>query len=141
MLRPYLASAESCGETLTAKPPRHPDATPLTLDIREALESAGVPPICQHGVGRYHLEFAATYPDQPGRLVLAIETDGASCHSAETARDRDRLRQEQVERPGWRFHRIWPQGWFTDRKREVDKAVAAYLAGAPQVTPPEPRRR
>jgi REase_MTES_1575 len=71
---------------------------------------------------------AAKQPDQPGRLVLAIEADGASYHSGETARDRDRLRQEQLERLGWRFHRIWSQDWFTNRKREIDKAVAAYHA-------------
>ena len=52
--------------------------------------------------------------------------DGASYHSAGTARDRDRLRQEQLERLGRRFHRIWSQDWFADREREIGKAVAAY---------------
>ncbi len=59
-------------------------------------------------------------------MVLAIECDGASYHSSETARDRDRLRQEQLERLGWTFHRIWSQDWFRDKQRETDRAVAAY---------------
>src|SRR4051794_36041353 len=79
----------------------------------------------QHGVGRYRLDFAAKHPTQPGRLVLAIEADGASYHSADTARDRDRLRQEQLERLGWRFHRLWSQDSFADRQREIHQAVAA----------------
>ena len=61
-------------------------------------------------------------------MVLAIECDGASYHSSETARDRDRLRQEQLERLGWRFHRIWSQDWFTNKERETEKALAAYEA-------------
>jgi len=43
---------------------------------------------------------------KPGRYVLAIECDGASYHSSYTARDHDRLRQQQLENLGWRFHRI-----------------------------------
>lgn len=42
------------------------------------------------------------------------------------ARDRDRLRQEQLERQGWRFHRIWSTEWFHDKQASADKAVAAY---------------
>jgi len=126
LLRLYLAYAESCGEKLDRQAAEAPQLNAFELDIRDALENAGIPLICQHGVGRYRLDFAAKHPDHPGRLVLAIEADGASYHSAETARDRDRLRQEQLERLGWRFHRIWSQDWFAERKREIDKAVAAY---------------
>jgi hypothetical protein len=61
-------------------------------------------------------------------MILAIECDGASYHSSETARDRDRLRQEHLERLGWTFHRIWSQDWFANRDREVEKVVAAYRA-------------
>jgi hypothetical protein len=58
--------------------------------------------------------------------VLAIECDGATYHSSVSARDRDRLRQEQLERHGWRFHRIWSTEWFHDKQACADKAVAAY---------------
>ena len=43
-----------------------------------------------------------------------------------SARDRDRLRQEHLERLGWRFHRIWSQDWFTDKQSEIAKAMSAY---------------
>jgi hypothetical protein len=58
--------------------------------------------------------------------VLAIEADGASYHSSATARDRDRLRQEHLERLGWRFHRIWSTEWFRHRDREIARALAAW---------------
>ena len=59
-------------------------------------------------------------------MVLAIECDGATYHSSATARDRDRLRQEHLERLGWTFHRIWSQDWFYHREEETERAVAAY---------------
>ena len=59
-------------------------------------------------------------------MVLAIEADGASYHSSPTARDRDRLRQEQLERLGWTFHRIWSADWFHDAQTCVAKARLAY---------------
>ncbi len=66
------------------------------------------------------------HPDKPGRFVLAIECDGASYHSAPTARDRDRLRQQQLEALGWRFHRIWSTDWFLRRDEEVRRALKAF---------------
>jgi hypothetical protein len=58
--------------------------------------------------------------------VLAIECDGATYHSSYTARDRDRLRQQQLEKLGWTFHRIWSTDWFLRREEEIDRAVQAF---------------
>ena len=59
-------------------------------------------------------------------MVLAIEADGATYHSSETARDRDRLRQQQLERLGWTFRRIWSTDWFHDSDACVAKVRVAY---------------
>lgn len=58
--------------------------------------------------------------------MLALECDGASYHSSQSARDRDRLRQEQLERLGWRFCRIWSSEWFHNKERAVEKVLSAY---------------
>lgn len=128
LLRLFLAYAESPGDRLDHRAGEGPQLNPFELDVRDALQAAGIPVICQWGVGRYRLDFAAKHPERPGQLVLAIEADGASYHSSVTARDRDRLRQEHLERLGWRFHRIWSQDWFANREREIEKARAAYRA-------------
>jgi very-short-patch-repair endonuclease len=128
LLRLYIGYAESNGDKLDREADESTELNPFEVDIRDALQAAGIPLICQHGASGYRLDFAAKHPEQPGRLVLAIEADGAGYHSSQTARDRDRLRQEQLERLGWRFHRIWSQDWFTARQREIDKALAAYHA-------------
>ena len=96
------------------------------LDVMHRLTNAGIPVTPQYGVGRYRLDFACGHPDQPGRMVLAIEADGASYHSGYTSRERDRLRQEILEAKGWRFHRIWSTSWFRDRDEEVARAVEAW---------------
>jgi very-short-patch-repair endonuclease len=83
---------------------------------------------CQVGVAGYFIDFAARHPTKPGRMVLAIEADGAAYHSAPTTRSRDRLRQEQLERLGWRFYRTWSTDWFRNPDREVARIRAAYEA-------------
>ena len=68
------------------------------------------------------------HPERLGQPVLAIEADGATYHSSQTARDRDRLRQEHLERLGWRFARIWSTEWARNPEAEVERVVAAYQA-------------
>lgn len=62
-------------------------------------------------------------PQQQGRYLLGIECDGASYHSAKTARDRDRLRQAHLEKLGWKIHRIWSRDWFIDPERQIVRVL------------------
>jgi very-short-patch-repair endonuclease len=103
-----------------------PALNPFEVDVRDTLARRGLKLTAQYGTSGYWLDYAVQHPVQPGRYVLAIECDGASYHSSESARDRDRLRQEQLERLGWRFHRIWSSEWFHNKDRCVDKVLAAY---------------
>ena len=52
---------------------------------------------------------------------MGIECDGRAYHSAATARDRDRLRQQILESLGWRIHRIWSTDWWHDHDTEVER--------------------
>src|SRR5262249_61894474 len=75
----------------------------------------------------------------PGRMVLAIEADGASYRDSRSARDRDRLRKEHLERLGWTFHRIWSTNWFSDPEAEVAKVQEAYREAVGKIgTDPAP---
>jgi len=42
-------------------------------------------------------------------------------HSAATARDRDRLRQQVLEKLGWRIHRIWSTEWIMNKEKELNR--------------------
>jgi very-short-patch-repair endonuclease len=128
LLRDYLLYTASGG---TVYGDGRVGATPLNpfeADVADTLERAGIPVIPQWGASGYRIDLVAKHPDRPGEFVLAIECDGASYHSCHTARDRDRLRQQQLEALGWRFHRIWSTDWFQRKDDEVQRALAAYRA-------------
>jgi hypothetical protein len=95
-------------------------------DIKNTLEAQGIPILPQYGASRFCIDLVAMHPEKPGLPVLAIECDGKAYHSSATARDRDRLRQEQLMRQGWQFHRIWSTDWFYHREEEIERAVVAY---------------
>src|SRR5260221_10542985 len=95
-------------------------------EVFDVLESKGIPLVPQCGASSYRIDLVAQHPKQRGRYVLAIECDGASYHSSPTARDRDRLRQQQLENLGWKFHRIWSTDWFMRRAEEVSRTVQAF---------------
>jgi very-short-patch-repair endonuclease len=128
LLRRFLAYAEQRGAGLDDEAAGAPALNPFEIDVRDRLQAAGIPLVAQHGCSGYRIDFAARHPAKPGRFVLAIECDGASYHATATARDRDRLRQDHLERLGWSFLRIWSTDWFANPDREVAKALAAWRA-------------
>jgi very-short-patch-repair endonuclease len=136
MLRSYLEFASSGGSTIGGIIRGLPELNPFEISVRDALSKAGIPVICQYGVAGYWIDFVAKHPRQPGRMVLAIEADGATYHSSASARDRDRLRQEHLERLDWKFHRIWSTDWFRDSESCVAKVKVAYESAVLAVDQP-----
>ena len=67
------------------------------------------------------------HQDYPHGFLLGVECDGASYHSAKSARDRDRLRQGVLEGLGWEIHRIWSTNWFQDPRSEVERLKTRLL--------------
>ncbi len=89
--------------------------------VIQQLKSMGCEPVPQVGAAGYFIDIGVKHPDWPYGYILAVECDGASYHSCRSARDRDRLRQEVLERRGWKFHRIWSTDWFNDPIREAQR--------------------
>ncbi len=127
LLREYLRYAESGGTDLSGADRVEP-LNSFEVDVLDKLTAAGLSVAPQYGFSGYRIDFAVRHPQDGRRFVLAVEADGASYHSSHTARDRDRLRQEHLERLGWRFYRIWSTDWFNDHVREVDRVLAALDA-------------
>lgn len=119
----FMASA---GETFGNNPGRDVTMNSFESDIYERLTARGLSLEPQWGVGQYLLDFAVRDPEHPGRFIMAIECDGARYHSGVIARERDRLRQQHLERLGWYFHRIWSTDWFQDPGPQIDQVLAAY---------------
>src|SRR5438876_8329670 len=53
----------------------------------------------------------------------ANATDGDAYHRSAVARDRDRLRQEVLEKLGWKIHRIWSTDWIRDSKGALKRLL------------------
>ncbi|OQX35626.1 MAG: hypothetical protein B0D91_10460 [Oceanospirillales bacterium LUC14_002_19_P2] len=111
-LRDFLAYAES-GHLPHAKEAtgKGPDSD-FEISVINALNEYGFQCQPQLGVAGYFLDIAVRDPGKPGRYLMGIECDGATYHSAKSARDRDRLRQEVLTGLGWNIRRIWSTDWF-----------------------------
>ncbi len=103
---------------------REPDS-PFEESVLRALEKEGYRVEPQVGSAVFFIDLAVVDPERPGRYLLGIECDGATYHSARSARDRDRLRQEVLEGLGWRIHRIWSTDWFRNPEEELRRAAEA----------------
>lgn len=93
--------------------------------VYNILNDCGFKAIPQVGVAGYFIDLAVTSTKNPNDFVLAIECDGATYHSSKSARDRDRLKQDVLEKLGWDVYRIWSVDWFKNRENEVSKLILA----------------
>jgi very-short-patch-repair endonuclease len=126
LLRNYLQYAASNGKQLGDASLTSEPLNTFEAEVFDSLSSSRVRLIPQMGASQFRIDMVAEHPIKPGRYVLAIECDGASYHSSYTARDRDRLRQQQLENLGWRFHRIWSTDWFMRKEEEIQRANRAF---------------
>ena len=99
--------------------------SPFEEGVADALRKRGHKIEHQVGSAGFFIDLAVVDPDHPGRYLLGIECDGAMYHSARSARDRDRLRQQVLEGLGWSIHRIWSTDWFRNRERELTRVEDA----------------
>ena len=99
--------------------------SPFEDDVIEVIRQCGYLAVPQVGCSGYRIDVGVAHPSEPGRFILGVECDGKTYHSAPTARDRDRLRQQVLEVLGWRFHRIWSPDWFQRREVEIERLKAA----------------
>jgi len=124
-----------------------PDAdfeSPFEKDVFDSLVAKGWDVDLQVGCSGYRIDLGVKDPETPGRYLLGIECDGATYHSARTARDRDRLREAVLRGMGWRIHRVWSTDWWHNRARQeeileeaLDEARKAP-SGPPVQSVPEP---
>lgn len=122
--------------------------SPFEEAVAAELRRRGWTVVPQVGVSRFRIDLGIVHPDRPGDYLVGVECDGATYHSAATARDRDKVRQAILEGLGWRLLRLWSTDWWTDRGRaagKLDAAIRAALeedrarrAVMPEPAPPEP---
>jgi very-short-patch-repair endonuclease len=99
--------------------------SPFEEAVARVIREAGFNVHPQVGVKGFRIDLGVVDPAKPGEFILGVECDGSTYHSARSARDRDRLRQEVLEGLGWRLHRIWSTDWFHKPQRESSRLFSA----------------
>lgn len=136
MLRSYMEFAIQGPKALAGEltvPETVSLESPFEESVYNFLVSKGYNVSSQVGCSGYRIDLAVKHPNLSGVYVLAVECDGATYHSARTARERDRLRQTILEDIGWKVYRIWSLDWIKDPITEgnrlieaVEKAISQY---------------
>ena len=112
---------------------------PFEEEVIAVLQGWGYDVVPQVGHGGYRIDIGVRDPSRPGRFLLGIECDGVRYHSSKVARDRDRLRHEQLEALGWSIYHIWGTAWYRERaSAEVRLRDALAVAQAQSNIPRSP---
>lgn len=124
LLAGYLLYARRGGVDADVAGRGHPESE-FEEAVRDALVARGYQVDCRVGVSGYRIDLAVKDPDVPGGYIVGIECDGATYHSARTARDRDRIRELALENLGWKILRVWSTEWIRDPARATERLVQA----------------
>ena len=138
LLREFLQFAEMRHEGAMAAALTDEPVNPLEEELEFfpeqvyfALRDHGLDVVPQYGAMRHLVDLAVRHPERPQEYILAIACDAQERHPAPTRRDYDR--QRQLERLGWRLHRMWAGDWAADRDGEIARVLEAWRAAARQV--------
>lgn len=99
--------------------------SPFEEAVSAALVRKGWTVVPQIGVSRFRIDLGVVHPDRPGDYLAGVECDGATYHSAATARDRDKVRQAILEGLGWKLVRLWSTDWWIDKAGATERLHAA----------------
>lgn len=106
---------------------RDPDS-PFEEDVAAEVRNFGLEIEYQVGVAGFFIDIGVYDAREPRHFLMGIECDGAAYHSSQSARDRDKIRQEMLENLGWRIYRIWSTDWFQQSLKERGKLRSALKA-------------
>lgn len=127
LLKEFFAYAESGGQKLDEK---HDDdlshsSLPFEEDIYHVLTQRGYTVKKQLGRSAYRIDLVVIDNSKPEieDCLLGIVCDGGTYRKYPTARDRDRLRQEVLEKLDWHIYRIWSREWNRNRDSQINKLI------------------
>ena len=128
LLRSYIDFAQNGISTLQCEMNESYEQnteSPFEDAVYNFLDRRGYKLSTQVGCSGYRIDMAVKHPTQNNKYAIGIECDGASYHSARTARERDRLRQDVLEGMGWKIYRIWSTDWNKDPFTEGQRLINA----------------
>ncbi len=99
--------------------------SPFEEAVARGLMDLGWQVVPQIGVSSFRIDLGIVHPDCPGDYLVGVECDGATYHSAATARDRDKVRAAVLQGLGWNLLRLWSTEWWVDKAGALQRLHAA----------------
>ncbi|KGN36517.1 AAA domain-containing protein [Knoellia subterranea] len=112
--RAAAPASASSGEASGAEP-----RSVVMAEFARRLRAGGLVVHERYGASADPIDLAVEDPHRPGRLAVAVESDGPQYAGMSSPRDRDRLRAEHLTRLGWKHLRVWTRDAFRDPARDV----------------------
>lgn len=95
--------------------------SPFEEAVAQGLRRKGWQVVPQIGVSRFRIDLGIVHPDRSGDYLVGVECDGATYHSAATARDRDKVRSSILQGLGWTLVRLWSTEWWVDKASALER--------------------
>lgn len=121
LLKKYLELAEFGTSRKSNFDEQKQDTSGVEKQVAEFLKANGFIIETNVGFSEYKIDIAVK--NKNNDYALAIEFDGNYYKNLKTTRDRDRLRQEVLEKLNWKFYRIWTIDWFLNNEIEKKKLL------------------
>ena len=99
----------------------------FVLDVYNEIVKAGFKADTRVGYSGHKIDIAVKHP-KCDDYVMAIECDGETYAMGRNTRDRDRLRQEVLERLGWKYYRLWSMSYFRNKDTQIKKMLQSILS-------------
>ena len=119
-LKNYLSYVETSNTLFASNFMEEEFDTYLIKDIRSSLERKGYQTESRVGKSEYRIDIAVK---KDGKFLLAIECDGPNYYNCKTSSERNRLREQVLNKYGWYYYRIWSVDWLRNKDIEINKLI------------------
>jgi hypothetical protein len=125
-LKAFLEYAERDAATLGKDAADTSDLSAFEESVLETIQGWNFAVRRRIGAAGHWIDIGVLHPDHPDEVyALGIELDGPGYRAVPSARDRDRLREQELRELGWHLHRVWSTAWYTDQAAEAGRLLAA----------------
>ncbi|MGG1555136.1 DUF3320 domain-containing protein [Paenibacillus ferrarius] len=99
--------------------------TDLHRSLSAELQALGYATDLSVGASGFRVDIGILDPEQQGQYVLGLLLDGPIYRNAESARDRDILREQVLRQLGWALYRVWSPDWWENKGSILRNIVQA----------------
>ncbi|GAA0578736.1 hypothetical protein GCM10010172_74500 [Paractinoplanes ferrugineus] len=125
-LKAFLEYAERDAATLGRDSTDRDGITDFEESVLSTITGWGFQVRRRIGASGHWIDLGVLHPEHPDEVyALGIEFDGPGYRKVAAARDRDRLREQELRELGWHMHRVWSTAWYANQAQEAGRLLGA----------------